>query len=101
MRTFVVVLVMGGTVTSDGWFGADKLKHFLASAFIHSVAYSAGTAAGLERPVAQAAAGTVTISVGVWKEAHDRRVGGAFSARDLGWDAAGALAAGALMNGTR
>lgn len=81
--------------------GADKVKHFFVSAFVHSVSFSAARAAGLDRPGAQMSGAVVTMGVGVWKEVRDRRNGGVFSRTDLVWDAAGGIAAGALLNGTR
>ena len=84
----------------DGWFGADKLRHFLMSAFIQSITYSAATTIGIDRAPARAAAGVVTLGVGLWKEVHDRPTTG-FSGKDLVWDAAGALTAAAIMNGAR
>lgn len=81
--------------------GPDKVKHFFVSAFVHSVSFSAARAAGLRRPDAQLAGASVAVSIGILKEARDRRATGVFSARDLAWDAAGILAAGALLNGTR
>lgn len=81
--------------------GSDKVKHFFTSAFVQSVAFSAARAAGMDRPDAQMIAGISTMSIGVLKEWNDRRVGKAFSAGDLAWDAAGALAAAAILNGTR
>ena len=81
--------------------GPDKVKHFFASAFVHSVTYSALRAAGASRSASQAGGAGVTLAVGTWKELRDRRAGGPFSGSDLAWDAAGLLAAGALLNGTR
>jgi uncharacterized protein YfiM (DUF2279 family) len=80
---------------------ADKLKHFFLSAFIQSAVFSASRAAGMNRGNAQLVAGVSTMSAGVWKEINDRRRKGAFSRADLAWDAAGALAAASLLNGTR
>ena len=82
---------------SDGWFGADKVKHFLASAFVQSVAFSSLEAAGLERATALAGATLATTAVGVGKELLDRRAGGLVSGRDLAWNAAGAGAATLLL----
>lgn len=83
------------------WIGADKVKHFLLSAFAHSVAYSAARAVGMQRTSSQIVGGASVVLVGTWKELHDRRAKRPFSAADLVWDAAGGLAAAALMNGTR
>ena len=85
----------------DSWFGPDKIKHFFMSAFIQSGAYSAMRATGMPHSNAQAVAGVTTMSFGLVREVHDRRTGRAFSLRDLAWDAAGATAAAALLNGTR
>jgi uncharacterized protein YfiM (DUF2279 family) len=83
------------------WFGADKLKHFLTSAFVQSAAFSAARAAGADRRTANAAAGGVTVAVGVAKEVKDRRAGKPFSVQDLAWDAAGAGSMAALLARTR
>ena len=80
---------------------ADKVKHFFLSAFIHSTVYSAARAAGIAKAPAQLAAGTTAMTIGVLKEVHDKRTTGVFSRQDLAWDAAGALTAAALLNGTR
>lgn len=88
--------------THDGPLpGVDKVKHFFMSAFVQSVSFSVARAAGADRADAQVAAGISTMSIGILKELHDRRLGGPFSGPDLVWDAAGALAAAAILNGTR
>ena len=90
-------LALGGGTSGDGWFGADKVKHFLTSAFVQSAAYATFQAAGAERGAALAGASVVTLSAGVGKEWLDRRRGGPFSGRDLAWDTAGAGAATLLL----
>lgn len=85
----------------DAWFGADKVKHFFLSALIQSAAYSAARTAGLERSAGQIAGGVVVAGFGLGKELHDRRSAKPFSVRDLAWDAAGGVAAAALLNGAR
>lgn len=85
----------------QSWLGTDKVKHFLVSAFVQSVGYSASRAAGLGRAQAQAVGGGAVVVVGIWKEVRDRRRGGPVSTADLVWDAAGATSAAALLNGTR
>ena len=85
----------------DGWFGVDKVKHFLVSAFVQSATFSAARAAKVPRPNAHVLAGVSTAAAGIGREVHDRRRGRVFSAKDLAWDAAGGLAAAAMMNGTR
>ena len=82
---------------TDGWFGRDKLKHFLVSAFAQSASYATLQAAGADRRTALAGATAFTLSLGVGKEVLDRRRGGPFSGRDLTWDAAGAGAATLLL----
>ena len=86
------------SVRSDSWFGIDKLKHFLMSAFIDSVSYSALQAMGADRRGAMGGAIGITLGVGVARELHDRRIpGNIFSVRDLTWDALG-TAAGAVLS---
>lgn len=85
----------------SSWLGADKVKHFLMSALVQSASFSAARAARMSRPNAQAIGGVTTMSVGLWKELRDRKIGRSFSVPDLVWDAAGGVAAAGLMNGTR
>ena len=94
-------LAFGGGAPGDRWFGADKVKHFLTSAFVQGATYATLQAAGAERGAALAGATVVTLSVGIGKEWRDRRQGGAFSGRDLAWDAAGAGAATLVLVRTR
>ena len=84
----------------DAWFGRDKVKHFLVSAFAQSVGYAGLQAAGVDRSAALAGATVLTATVAIGKEVVDRRGGGAFSRRDLAWDAAGAAAATVLLRRT-
>lgn len=81
----------------DEWWGADKLRHFLVSAFVQSMTYSAARAARLDHAPAIATASAASAVAGIGKELRDRRAGGPFSARDLVWDAAGAGAATVLL----
>jgi putative lipoprotein len=85
----------------DHWFAADKVKHFLLSAMVESVTYSASRALGADRRPAVMIGAGLTIAVGVGRELHDQHVGKGASGRDLVWDALGGLAAASLMNGTR
>jgi uncharacterized protein YfiM (DUF2279 family) len=99
-----VNLVYGqaAVVHQDGWFGADKIKHFFMSAFIESVAYSALQAARVNHRAALGGAIGVTMAVGVGREIHDKRTpGNIFSVRDLTWDAVGATAGAVLLSQTR
>ena len=85
----------------DGWFGADKLKHFFVAAFTQSVAYSALQAARVRHDQALVGAWAVTAVASVAKELHDRRTTGLFSVRDLVWDAAGAGAVSIVLTSAR
>ena len=83
------------------WFGADKVKHFLMSAFVQSAAFSVSRSAGASREASHAVAGAATATVGVAKELRDKKRGQSFSVPDLAWDAAGAASAAALLNRSR
>ena len=85
----------------DRWFGVDKVKHLFVSAFVQSAAFSAARGAKLSVSNAQAVAGVTTAIAGIGREVHDKRLGKPFSFKDLTWDAAGGLAAAALLNKTR
>ena len=87
--------------SQDRWFGPDKVKHFLMTAFIQSASFSAGRAAGASRSNAQLIGGVSSAAFGIGKEVQDRRNAKPFSLRDLVWDASGALTAASLLNGTR
>lgn len=80
----------------DGWFGADKMKHFFMSAFIQSMAYSSARAAGASHDGAFVSATAATVGLGIGREIYDGRVKKAFSYKDLVWDGAG-LAAGIVL----
>jgi len=73
--------------------GADKVKHFVASAAIQSLAYAAFRQRDDRRGAALWKATVVTAGASLGKELLDRRRGGSFSGKDLVWDAAGAGAA--------
>ena len=98
-----LALVAALSASANAWPPpADKVKHFFMSAFIHSVSFSVARATGMDRGAAQVAAAATTMSVGLLKELRDARGGATgFSVADLTYDAAGALAAAALLNGTR
>ena len=96
MRRVLLFSVLLGP-PGDGWFGRDKVKHFLMSAFAQSATFATLQAAGAERGAALAGASAATATLGVAKELADRRRGGPFSVRDLTWDAAGAGAASLLL----
>ena len=76
---------------SDPWFAQDKALHYGVSTGLAAGGY-AGSAFVLERPASRAAAAAgASLVVGLGKELHDEHARGAFSFRDLTWDALGAL----------
>lgn len=85
----------------DGWFGADKMKHFFMSAFIQSMAYSSVRAAGASHDGAYISATAATVGFGIGREIYDGRVKRAFSYKDLVWDGAGLAAGMVLVNNAR
>lgn len=85
----------------DRWFGADKVKHFFVSALVQSVSFSTARALGASNSGALGIGGVTTGVVGFSRELHDRRRGGIFSVKDLAWDAAGGVAAAALLRQAR
>jgi uncharacterized protein YfiM (DUF2279 family) len=100
MRGLLLVLSLGGSPASradDGWLSADKVKHFLTSAFVQSLAYGSLRGAGASHGAALVGATVTTAAVGVGKELYDARTGGDPNARDLAWDAAGAGAVSLLL----
>ena len=86
----------------DSWFGTDKMKHFFLSAFVQSLSYSViqVTTRG-SRSSLVLSASAASAAAGIGKELHDRRVKGAFSVRDLAWDAAGVGTASLMLTHTR
>lgn len=85
----------------DGWFGADKMKHFFMSAFIQSLTYSSVRAAGASHDGAYLSATAATVGFGVGREIYDGKVKRAFSYKDLVWDGAGLAAGMVLVNNAR
>jgi uncharacterized protein YfiM (DUF2279 family) len=72
----------------DPWVAQDKLRHLAMSFAATAFAY-AGARVVLEPDPATATAGIAALGAGVGKEVYDARAGGAFSPRDLVWNAAG------------
>jgi putative lipoprotein len=95
----VLLFSLFGSPT-DGWIGADKVRHFVLSAFAESVAYAALRSTGVEHRTALGAAFGATVVLGVGREVHDLRRKGLFSVRDLAWDIAGAAAAWPILEHT-
>jgi len=94
----VALLALIFPLAADGWFGADKMKHFFMSAFIQSMAYSSARAAGASHDGAFVSATAATVGFGIGREVYDGRVKQAFSYKDLVWDGAGLAAGIALVN---
>src|SRR5438046_8989416 len=101
MRLAALVIALQWPLEIDRWFGADKLKHFLMSALVQSSTYSTARATGLRSSASQVGGAAAVMSVGLWKEFHDRRHQKPFSVEDLTWEAAGAVAVASLLNGAR
>ncbi|MDQ2932485.1 MAG: DUF2279 domain-containing protein [Gemmatimonadota bacterium] len=85
----------------DHWFGTDKVKHFLVSAFVESVSYSALRSVNVRHDQALIGASAFTLGVGVGKELYDHHSYGLFSVKDLTWDVAGNAAAATVLAHTR
>ena len=101
-RFAATAAILATVVTPPGgWFGADKVKHFLMSALVHSTAFSIARSAGVKRNGAQVAGALSAATIGLGKELHDRRRGKPFSVGDLRWDGVGAASAAALLNRSR
>ncbi len=94
MLVFTLWVGPGGHRPADHWFGPDKAKHFLASAFIETTGYAMMRGMQATRQQSLMAASAVTAAAGVTKELMDHRRGGAFSFKDLTWDALGGITMG-------
>ncbi|HEV2146632.1 MAG TPA: DUF2279 domain-containing protein [Longimicrobiaceae bacterium] len=82
---------------ADRWLAEDKWKHFFASVVVTAMSAAAVRATGADSETSALAGAGVGAGFGIWKELRDQRLpGGAFSPRDLVWDAAG-IGAGAAM----
>jgi uncharacterized protein YfiM (DUF2279 family) len=101
MTRSTFALLMALQLTLPPFFGADKVKHFLLSFLVQSTGYSAARAAGLNRGASQSVGAAGVATVGLLKEIQDKRNGKPFSVGDLAVDAAGGVAAAALLNGAR
>ncbi|HHZ87702.1 MAG TPA: hypothetical protein EYN73_04860 [Chromatiaceae bacterium] len=76
--------------SSDRWWGADKLQHFMVSAII--AAAVADQRDGRHSDCNAAGTGfSSAITVGAAKEWYDQNRGGSWSHKDLSWDGLGAL----------
>lgn len=97
----LAALMLVAQLALPPFFGADKVKHFLMSFLVQSTGYSAARAAGLDRGPSQAVGAAGVATVGILKEIQDKRRHKPFSLGDLAVDAAGGVAAAALLNGSR
>jgi uncharacterized protein YfiM (DUF2279 family) len=95
------MLALRFPLLSDGWFGADKIKHFFLTAFAQSFVYASARAAGVERDDALRASIAAAAVGGVAREIYDARVKGRFSVPDLAFGAGGVLAATAMLRETK
>ena len=84
----------------DRWTGTDKVQHFFTAAFVESASFSLLRLTRLSRTASLVGATAVAGSVSVGKEVYDAKYQGDPSAKDLTWDAAGIVAAGALLSRT-
>lgn len=102
--TLVLAFHLGSVAPAkpdDGWLSADKAKHFVTSAVVQSVAFSALRTATVARTGALAGATVVSAGIGVGKELWDRKFGGDPSWKDLAADGAGILAASLVLKHAR
>lgn len=82
----------------DNFFGEDKLKHFVTSFIVTSLATSGARAAGLDHDAALVVGAGTGAAVGIGKEVSDlRREGATASINDIVWDLAGVGAAAVLQ----
>ena len=84
----------------DRWFSGDKAKHFFTAAFVQSASYGGLRYLGAGRTPSLVGASVVGAAVSIGKEVRDSRSGGYASGKDLTWDAAGMIAASALLRRT-
>jgi uncharacterized protein YfiM (DUF2279 family) len=96
-----LLFAQAAVVPTDSWFGVDKIKHFVLSAFATSVSFSALQAAGANRRASMSGAIGASVALGVARELHNRRTTQLFSFKDLTWGATGAATAAIMLNQTR
>ena len=82
-------------------FGEDKVKHYVASFVISSLAVSGARAAGLKHSESIAVGAGFGVGTGFIKEIQDARRGQFFSVRDLLWDLAGVGTAVVMVDAAR
>ena len=81
----------------DGWFSADKAKHFFTAAFVQSASYGSIRSLGVSHRSSLVGATAASGIVSIGKEVSDSRSGGNASGKDLVWDVGGIIAATALL----
>ncbi len=82
----------------DPFFAEDKMKHFVTSFVVGTLAGTGARVAGLAPDESSFAGVGLTVSAGVVKEIRDQQQGRFFSVRDLFWDLAGAGLAFLLLD---
>jgi uncharacterized protein YfiM (DUF2279 family) len=100
LKIALLATVLAQPVPPDPWFGEDKLKH-LFNSFVATSMAASGARLFFDQPTSLYVGGGMGAGAGVLKEVHDARTGGIFSIRDLVWDAAGVVAAVALLRSGR
>jgi len=104
MRGFLLVFSLhlhNDRPRGDSWFAADKARHFFTATFVQSASYGGLRFLGVGRTGSLAGATVITAGLSIGKELRDARGAGTASGKDLVWDAAGIIAASALLNGTQ
>ena len=87
----------GGPQPPDRFFGEDKLKHFVTSFIVTSLAASGARAAGLDDNTSMWVGAGAGATAGVLKEISDlNREGSQASLYDIVWDLGGVGAAAAV-----
>lgn len=87
----------GAPQPADRFFGEDKLKHFVTSFIVTSLAVSGARAAGLDADASLWVGAGAGSTVGVIKEVSDlNREGAQASLYDIVWDLGGVGAAAAV-----
>lgn len=100
LATSLLVQAPADTVP-DPFVAEDKMKHFVTSFVVGSLAGTGARVAGLDRDESVVIGTSFTVTAGVVKELKDRQRGGFFSIRDLFWDIAGAGLALLLLTSVR
>lgn len=97
MNEVMLVFTLAFPAKQDRWFGADKLKHFLASGAIQTAHYSVLRVAGAGQGEALAVGAAMTLGVGLAKEWSDGHGMSGFSWKDMTWNALGTGTASLLL----